>query len=312
MNIIGILLVVLVTSVPLIIALSGGLLIEKCGIMNLSIEGTILFGSFFSYFFALLSNNLLIGILGGILGGALFGLLFGIFVAYFNTNQTVTAVGMNFIALGITGTMWSSLSTNGAMTTFGQTHEFTNLGIKKVQDLATFSLGNKEIRINIYVILCVILVGSIYFLLNKTKKGLVIKALGENPMVVKNNFMDVRKLRLIIVIIGSGIIGFGSSYLTLYELGSFNNGISAGKGYIIFICIIFGRFKLSLGILGIYIFSFGEYLSRVLQLGNSSLLNHLGGENFALMLPYILILIVLIYSRKSYTPKNWSLPFDEE
>lgn len=271
---------------PLTFASLGGILSEKSGVLNMTLEGYMLMGAFFAYFGSLYTANPWIGVLCGALGGGVLALMHAFMTITLKTNQIVTALGLNMLASGFTSTQFRL--------SFGIDQVQTScVGLEKV-NLGFLSeipiLGDILFQQNLLVYLLVLLIPAMAFFMKRTSWGLAIHAAGEHPRALDVAGVNVLKVRYWSVIACGMLAGVGGSALILGNLNMFYDNVTAGRGYIAFAAIVFGRWKPAATALTTLMFGFFDALQLRLQ----SISGNTVPYQLFVVLPYVVTLVALL------------------
>lgn len=254
------------------IASMGGLLIQKSGIYNIDVEGTMAFGAFLGIFTYYLFNSIWIALLGGFMGGMLIGAILATLTVRYNLDQIVTGFGLWFIAEGSAAFLFVVARAHIKDATFTVSEGFPTF--LSINYIFFFSL-----------ILCCLL----YFILTKTKEGLYVRIAGIDPRVGDYAGIDIFKTRYISVIIGDALVGLSGAFLSVGILQSFSYRIVAGYGWIAFAIILFGKWKPSNVFLGAIFFAAITGIQTRLQVSGILFMP----VQFVVALPYIAVVIAL-------------------
>ncbi|GBC99684.1 hypothetical protein HRbin17_02214 [bacterium HR17] len=222
-------------ATPLLWVALGETLLERAGLLNIGAEGTMLVGAFAAAWVTWTTDSPLLGIGAGVLAGWAFGALYALLCVRGRADQVIVGAGLNLLALGLTGTLFRSVQQTGTTFTVALLPSLPPLG----QHGLTYAAWLATIG------------GTLW--LFRTHWGLVVRAIGEDPATVQELGYAVRRWRTIIALVGSGLMGLGGAALTLGETGSFNEGVTAGQGFIALCMVILGRWQplwVGLGCLG--------------------------------------------------------------
>lgn len=300
-------------SILTIVAL-GGMFSEKSGTVALSLEGCMTFGAFNAgMVMYLLPNTVpagisaLIVILVAIVSAGLYSLLLAVACVTFKANQTLVGTALNILATAsavvlikqITKT--EALPVGNSRLSFMRFYEIFNVNF----------FGMQGVRFNWLILIALVLVPIIYVVIYKTRFGLRLSSCGENPSSADSLGINVNKTRYIGILLSGMLAGFGGLFLiTMNSEWEFANG-ATGFGYLALAVLIFGRWKPLYILLGALIFSGFKTLSVFYS--SINFLEKLGlSSYFYLALPYVVCLIVLIFtSKKNVGPKALGEPYDK-
>ncbi|TPE52378.1 ABC transporter permease [Maribrevibacterium harenarium] len=290
------------TGTPLLLVALGEVICEKSGILNLGQEGMMLMGAVVGFMAVVATGSLGMGILGAVLIGSLMSLLFGFLVIHIGANQVATG-----LALTIFGTGLSAFIGSGVV---GQTIQgFKQLPIPYLVDIPVIgpALFNHDILVYSAVLACFILA----WIVNKTRIGLTLKAVGENPHAANAIGIKVLRVRYLAVMFGGAMAGLGGAYMSLVYTPMWVENITAGRGWIALALVVFASWRIGNIALGAYLFGMASILHLVLQgLGWSI------SPNLLAMLPYVATVVVMViisadhFKEKLLAPRSLGKPFD--
>lgn len=267
-------------AIPLLFASLGGLISEKSGIINISLEGQMFLGAFVASTVCYFTNSWTLAFLFAGLFCGISGLLHAIISIKYSGSQVVSGTALNFLLPGI-ALFLSQLIFDSFLT--------PSISSKPPEILG----------INILVFVAIGCTFFLWFFYNHTGLGLNVKACGENHEVAINNGINVNKIRYISCIISGAFAGVAGAYLSIVVLSFFTPTLIAGKGFIALAAVIFGRWH-PLYVAGTCIL-FGSFQAlSVILLGESVL----PAPIFSMM-PFVLSLIVfVIFSSNILSPKS--------
>ncbi|MCL5676645.1 MAG: ABC transporter permease [Firmicutes bacterium] len=271
---------------PLLLAALGGLFSEVSGVLNLGLEGSMLSGAFFGYIGALYSGSALLGLVTAALGGALTALVHAVLSIKLKTDQIVSALGVNMLALGVTSLVFHIL--------FGQklnqqtSPGLTELNFGVLSAMSYFGRGFFQQTGLVYFAL--LLIPAIHFLLYRASWGLTLRAVGEHPRAVDSVGVNVLRVRFWSVLISGLLAGLGGAAITITGINNFYDNITVGRGFVAFAAIVVGKWTpLGTGLAAL-LFGGGEALQLRMQAFGVRL-----PYQVLQMLPYALTLFVLIF-----------------
>ncbi len=253
-----------VASIPLILGALAGCLCERSGVINIAIEGQLLFGAFTAAIVASAFGGLWAGLVAGSLAGGLVAVLLAVFAISFLMDQVILGVVLNVLALGMTDYLYDRLMSQNSAYNTGVT--FNTIKIPGLAQIPV--IGPIFFDSNIFLYITYIAIIGVQVALFYTRWGLRVRAVGEHPTAADTVGIAVLWTRYRNVIIGGLIAGIGGAYLTIGSVGSFIPDISSGFGYIALAALIFGRWT-PLGALGAaLLFGFCLELALVLPTVN--------------------------------------------
>jgi general nucleoside transport system permease protein len=254
----------LTESIPLILGALAGCLCERSGVINIAIEGQLLFGSFTAAIVASAFGGLWVGLVAGSLAGGLVGVLLAVFAISFLMDQIILGVVLNVLALGMTDYFYDRLMSTNPNYNTGIT--FGNIKIPVLSDIPIIGPIFFDSTVFLYITYIAIIV--IQVALFHSRWGLRVRAVGEHPTAADTVGISVLWIRYRNVILGGLVAGIGGAYLTIGSVGSFIPDISSGFGYIALAALIFGRWTPLGALAAALLFGFCEEMALVLPTVN--------------------------------------------
>ncbi|MEK9610700.1 MAG: ABC transporter permease [Alphaproteobacteria bacterium] len=273
-------LTVILTSVPLIFAASGELIAERSGVLNLGVEGMMLMGAVSAFAVAMGTGSPLLGMFAGAFAGAITAGIFAFFALGLATNQVATGLALTIFGTGLSGLIGAPL-VGHAIDGLPQIH------IPLLADIPF--LGMLLFQHDIMVYLAVIMVGLCAWVLNATRVGLIIRAVGDNHDSAHALGYSVLGVRLLAVMFGGMMAGLGGAYLPLVLTPHWAEGMTAGRGWIALALVVFASWRP------------WRVLGGALVFGGITIMQLAGQargwtipSQFLSMLPYLATIIVLV------------------
>jgi simple sugar transport system permease protein len=285
LNLTGMLVSSLVRATPIGLAALSGLYSERSGVVNIGIEGMMLIGAFVSVLFASVTGNQFVGIIAGIAFGMLMGLLHAVLCIRYRVNQIISGTGIIILALGLTSYLQRAfLNVYPGLNAPGPAIPALPIPLLwRIPVLGPLFFNQSPI---IYTM--IVLVVFTHVFMYNTKWGLRVRSVGEHPRAADTLGINVFKIRYISVLISGAIAGLAGSYMSIGAAGRFNEGMTAGKGFLGLAAMIFGNWNSGGAFLGSLIFGFFDSWQEKLSLLQIGIPVDLLG-----MAPYIATMIVL-------------------
>lgn len=297
-----ILIAALKTGTPLLLIALGELVCEKSGVLNLGQEGMMLMGAMAGFAGAFYTGSLGMGIALAIFAGMSMSLIFATLSLSLNTNQVATG-----LALTIFGTGLSSFMGGGLV---GSTIQgFTQVEIPVLSSIPF--IGQILFNQDIIVYTSFVIVGATWWVLQKTRIGLTIRAVGENPHSANALGIKVLKVRYLAVLFGGAMAGFSGAYMSLAYTPMWMENMTAGRGWIALALVVFASWRVGYLMLGAYLFGFASILHLVMQGFGFDI-----SPNLLAMTPYLATVVVMVMissnslKQKLATPMSLAKPFD--
>jgi simple sugar transport system permease protein len=264
----------------LLIPALGELIGERAGVVNLGLEGCMLAGALAAYATAVVTGNVWYGIIGGLVGGAVCGLLHAWLVVYRRADQLASGLVVWFLALGVTsvfGTGYVSDSINP-------------LPILNVPGLSRIPfVGPILFQADVLVYVGYALVPTIWFVLYRTRIGLVVRATGERPEVVAAAGGRPALVQMAAVTLGAALGGLGGAQLSIAYVGNWFDDMTSGYGFVAVAVVLFAAWRPFRVLAGAMLFGVALAAASVLQAHGVSI------NQYALdSMPYLITLFALI------------------
>ena len=272
-------------SVPLIFGSMSGLLCEKSGVINIAIEGQLLFAAFVSAVVASLTQNAFYGFISAPIAGALVSLILAFFSIKFQVDQVILGFVINVLVLGLTNFFYTTLLIPYE-DKWNAGGSFSKIEIPLLSKIPI--IGPTLFNQTIVVYSMYAFVIFIQIALFKTRWGLRTRAIGELPIAADSVGIDVNKLRFKNVMFAGVVAGTGGAYFTVGAVGPFSREMTAGAGFIALACLIFGKWTPRGAITAALFFGFANNLQ-----GNLSIIGVDIPSEFMLMVPYIATIIAV-------------------
>ncbi len=256
-------------AVPILLAALGGVVSERSGIVDLSLEGKLLLGALATEVGAYATGSGTVGALSGVAGGMLTGALYALVVVRFRADQVVSGIAINILAIAFGAYLIQLLY-----------HSASNS--PRIPGLPGNLLANPLFW------LAVLLVPAVHLLIARTRFGLRVRAAGEHPDAAESLGVRVQRVRWAAALLSGGIAGLGGAWLAL-ENQSFLSDMAAGRGYLALAAVIMGNWRPVGAALACLFFAAAQSLT--IQLKTSGILAI--PDSLASIIPYVLTMIAL-------------------
>jgi general nucleoside transport system permease protein len=292
-------------STPLILAALGGLYSERCGVINIALEGLMLAGAFTAATVTLFSGSAWIGALAAVVAGLLVAAIHGLATINYRADQVVSGTAINILFLGVPALL------SGAL--FESTGATPQLPRDQVlPDVPLFNPSSFPVMASIFnqkplVYLALLLAAVTAFVLYRTRFGLRLRAVGENPEAADTAGVSVVKMRYAGVLISGALAALGGAYLSIGQNSLFTRNMTAGRGFIALAALIFGKWDPVGALLACLFFGFAEAIAIRMQ-GTVNIPNQ-----FIQMIPYVLTMVVLAgLIRRATPPRSLGVAYVKE
>jgi general nucleoside transport system permease protein len=269
-------------ATPLTFAAIGGMFSERSGVVNIALEGMMLAGAFFGILAAQKSGSWEFGLVAAMAAGGALALIHAFFSIHLRADQIVSGTAINFLALGVTGYFFVDV--------YGETG--TPSEIPRIPDVHLpldrwNFLDDVFGQLNLMIWLSFALLVVSYIVMFKTPIGLRIRAVGEHPRAADTVGINVYLVRYASVTVSGILAALGGAYLSIGFLGSFNENMTAGRGFIALAALIFGAWRPFGAFSAALLFGFSSALAQRLPEYSGS------AATLFQALPYVLTLIAV-------------------
>ena len=270
-------------ATPLTFGALAGIVSERSGVVNVGIEGMMLMGAFFGIFGADLLDSWFLGLLVAMAAGGALALVHAFFSIHLRADQIVSGMALNFLALGVTGYVF--LDHYGDQGTPDNISRVPDVSIPGVKNLSFF--GDAIGKTNLLIWLSLIGVVVLAVFLFRTPRGLRLRSVGEHPRAAETVGISVIRTRYLAVVTSGMLAALGGAYLSIGFVGSFNQGMTAGRGFIALAAVIFGKWRPGGALAAALLFGFSTALAQRLPAFSPS------AAVLFQALPYVLTLIAV-------------------
>lgn len=278
-------------AVPYILATTGGSFSVRVGITDLGCEGIMIGGAFFGVIGSYYSGSPWVGTLCGVLAGIAFALLNGLLHITFKVNPAISGVCVNLLSTALAPLLLKLIFDNESMSPI--VNSFGNFNETWIADIPVLGEILKTQNILFFVMIVLVLIAWCFMF--KTKFGLRMRMVGENPVAASTVGLNVVRYKYIGEIIFGAMGGLAGAYLSLGQLNMFTEGMTAGRGYICMVINVISRYNPLATFFGGAFFAFFEALRTAVQ--NAEI-----NANFLMMIPYVMTLLVIVISARRCLP----------
>jgi len=291
-------------ATPIIFATLGEILAERSGVLNLGIEGIMLMGAMTGFLVTFNSGSIWAGVLAAAMVGMLLGLLMAFLAVNLGLSQHVSGLGITLFATGLA--MFIYRLHFGSPTVPPTIEPFKQISLPLLAKIPIIGPGLFTQYSLTYI--AWLLIPAMSILLYKTRLGLKIRTVGENPVVADTVGVNVTLTRTLCLVFGGALMGIGGAFLTLAHQNMFLIDVIGGRGWVAIAMVIFGNWDPLKCTLGALMFGFLDGLQLRLQGLGIAISFHL-----FLMIPYLLTIVALIsVSSKASVPAGLLKPYRRE
>jgi general nucleoside transport system permease protein len=294
-------------AMPTALAAVGETVAERAGVLNLGLEGMMLSGALTAFLAAYYLDSVVLGVLAGVTMGIGLGALMAFLSVTLRTEQIINGIAIVLLALGLTTFVFEKL--------FAGEEQPAVSGIPDL-DVPVLSgipgVGDVLFEQNALFYISVVLALGVWLLLTRTRFGLSVRAVGENPAAADAAAVPVARIRWLALLVCGGMAGMGGAVLVLGQLNIFDTNVTAGRGWIAIALVIFGRWNPLLVLGGAFLFGFTDALQIRVQAVSGGVTSTVPTEIFA-ALPYAVTLIVMVvatvWAGRDAQPAALGIPF---
>ena len=286
---------------PLLLVALGELVCEKSGILNLGQEGMLLFGAVIGFIVAFSTGSLWLGVLLACLAGMLLASLFALVALGCQANQVASGLALSIFGVGLSafiGSAWVGKPLSG----------FEPVALPWLSEIPL--LGTMLFKQDLLVYLSFALLALTAWALLKSRIGLILQAVGENPNAASAMGLPVLRVRCLAIVFGGAMAGLAGAYLSLAYTPMWAENMSAGRGWIALALVVFASWRIFRVLLGAYLFGLASILHLVAQGIGVSI-----PANLLAMLPYVATIVVLVLLSRDalktrlYAPRSLGQPW---
>jgi simple sugar transport system permease protein len=283
-------------TVPLAFAACGEYLAERAGTLNISVEAMMLGAAFTSVASASATGSATFGLFIGVITGLVIGLIHGNLSHRAQINTFVVGLVLNSLVLGLTSYLFTT-------NTF-DSNQVSLLSIPGLKHIPVIGQALFAERWPAYLL--VALVPLTWWVVERSRWGLELRAVGENPQAADVTGIKVNHRRRQALLWCGALAGLGGAYLAVGEVGSFNQNMTAGRGYIVIAAVIFGAWRLGRTMLGCLLFGLSDAMRLALPALGVTL-----NTQLLIAAPYLLALLaMLLFTTAHREPRALGRPFE--
>ena len=282
----AILVTTVISSTPMLFAALGELVTEKSGVLNLGVEGMMLIGAVTGFIVTYHTGSAILGVIAAALAGAVFSLIFAVLTLLLLANQVACGLALTIAGVGLSALI-------GKTYVGKKLAGIPHLDIPGLTDIPI--VGKLIFGQDGLVYISVLLALAVHYFLNRTRQGLIVRAVGENHDAAHALGYHVIGIRFLTIMFGGALAGIGGAYLSIANTPLWQEEMTNGKGWIALACVTFSTWRASRVILGAYLFGFftiGQLHAQAFGVPVPS--------QFLSMTPYLATVVVLVViSRKA-------------
>jgi general nucleoside transport system permease protein len=309
---VSILSIAIFAGTSLIFATVGEILTERSGILNLGLEGTMIMGAVSGFAAAYHTDNAYLGVLAGMAAGAVLGLIHAIATVTLRTDQVVAGLAITIGGTGLASFLGQKLGPGGGPLVGLIGPRFVEVPIPGLSSIPV--VGDILFNRDQLVYLMYLLVPAVWYYLYRTRPGLHLRAVGENPQATDALGVNVFRTRYIYTVVGGALVGLGGAHISLAYTPGWSENLTGGRGWIAIALVIFATWNPARAVLGALLFGGVNAIQFRLQAEGTTI-----SANLLNMTPYILTVVVLVavtyleaFRKRVGAPAALGLPYNRE
>ncbi len=300
----GLLAAMLRMATPIIFALLGEIITERSGVLNLGIEGIMLMGAMTGFMVTFNTGSLWAGVAMAAVVGMLLALLMAFLAVFLGLSQHVSGLGITLFATGLA--MFVYRLQIGSPTVPPTVDPFARLAIPGLASIPV--IGPAFFNHYFLTYVAIIMIPLVWVFLYRTRLGLIVRTVGENPLAADTVGVNVNMTRTLCLVVGGAFMGVGGAFLTLAHQNMFLIDVIGGRGWVAIAMVIFGNWNPVKGTIGALIFGLLDGLQLRLQGVGLDI-----PFDVFLMVPYLLTVVALVgVSRRASVPSALLRPYRRE
>jgi simple sugar transport system permease protein len=309
---VSILTVTIQAGTSLVFATVGEIFTERSGILNLGLEGIMIMGAVTGFAAAYHTESLLAGILGAMLVGGLLASIHAFLSISMRTDQVVTGLALTLFGTGLASFLGQRLGPGGKPLVGEVGPKFTKIALPLLSDIPY--VGPALFRQDLLVYVMYLLVPAAAYYVYRTRPGLHLRAVGENPATADAMGISVPRTRYAYTVLGGMLMGLGGAHLSLAYTPGWTENLTGGRGWIAIALVIFATWDPARAVVGALLFGAVNAIQFRLQAAGTTI-----PAAFLGMLPYLFTIIVLVmitwleaFRKRVGAPAALGLPYVRE
>ncbi|MFK8024949.1 MAG: ABC transporter permease [Ilumatobacter sp.] len=289
-------------GVPLLLAAIGEMVVERSGILNLGIEGTLTFSAFGAFVAVEQTGSLVFGVVAGVLSGMAVSLVMAVLTVTFKVEQVVAGLALNLLGIGFAFYLLRAIFDDGGTDVLSvETWDVVEIPLlSSIPWIGDIFFSQHWLAYVAFASLPIVWWG-----LNRTGFGLELRSVGDNPKAADLRGVSIAKIQYLALLFGGLMSGLAGSFLSIFSTGQFFPAIAGGRGWIALAIVIFGNWRPGRILIGSLFFGFLEAYQLTLQAQGSDL-----PLNLLLAMPYVLTILALVVNRsRSNSPLHLGVPY---
>lgn len=276
---------VLRVTTPILFAALASVVAERSGASNIALEGIMLFAAMFGAIGSGLTGNLALGFLIALMGGLIIAMLLAYFALYLKTDIVLAGIALNTLAGGGTVFLMFALIGDKGSTSSLVSSVFPKVEVPLVGSIPV--IGEIVSGQNALTYVAFAMVGVVWVLLFKTRLGVRMRAVGENPDAAASVGIHVNRIKLMALVISGALASMGGAFLSMGYMSGFTKGMVSGRGFIAMAAAAMGQLSPVPTMIASLVFGFADALSNIMAAMRIP-------DEFVKMIPYATTVLGLV------------------
>lgn len=272
---------------PILFGAMAAMISTKCGVVNITIDGTMLMSALMGTLVSAFTQNLFLGFLGGLLTGIAMGAFLAFFHVKMKTPSNTTGVAMNLFANGFSVFLCAVLAGDKGSTSKLASLTFPIVNIPIIEYIPF--IGTAFSGHNLLTYVCFLLVIALYVFIYRTPFGLKMRAVGENEVAAKSAGENVDRIKILSLVLAGAVSSLGGMFLSMGYVSSFTRGMTGGRGFIGVAANAIGHGNPVFVMLASLLFAVAQAISNAVQIMQLP-------SELVMAIPYIITLGIMIFN----------------
>ena len=281
----GLLAVILTKVAPILLAAIGGAFTQQADILNIGLEGNMLVAAFTAIWVGSSTHSALLGVIAAVISSVLLSLLYALCALVFKADFFVVGIGVNILAAGLTVFAMQLLYSSVGTTPPDASISLPRLDLGPLGDLPLIGAGIDNQTPLVWLALAS--VPAFWWILYRTRFGVQLRAVGEDPGAAEAAGISLRGKKFWAIVWAGVLCGFAGAQLSMANLGSFTANMTSGRGFIAVAALTFGRARPVPTMVAAFLFGTADALADQLTVAGFN-------SNLALMMPYVVTILALV------------------
>ena len=295
----------ILAGMPLLLAGLGEMVSERAGVLNIGLEGMMLFGAYIGFVAAYYGGSSWLGFLAGAGAGAALSLIMIVLCVRWGLDQIVVGIAITLAAEGATALIFDAEFAE-TRPTLGDVNRLSIPGLSRIPVVGGADSSNGSLFSQpLIVYLSLVLVVFVAWMMRRTHLGLNVRAAGDKPAALDAAGVSVLGTRSWACLFAGAMAGLGGAYLSVVAAGLFEPFITQGRGFIAIVLAMLARGRPVWVVIGSFLFGISLSISDALQIAGVDI-----STDVVFMLPFLTVILVLvIFGRRAYLPPALGLPY---